>query len=559
MVAIALSFISAQSRWVGYQIEFAAWLLPATRALPTITVPGAQTIGVNKAASIYGVSLSESGNTAGETFTVTLSDTSGLLSASNSAGATVIVSNGNKTLTISGSLTQVNAALGTLTDSEATNASDSITLNATDSFGNAAPQQAIAVTAKANWTGDTLAEYYYWPTLSNLYWNGGTFVAPASGLNGSYGQFSLSVSSNSITASNFSSNGAWDDSSFNGFEIIDQTHALISGVTIDPVTNMAGLSSGRISFGSNFVEVNWHGLSFNTGTIVKLDLTFDPPIDASSLTLAQTLDGSARPASNRGILTVADGAEVALVGTIYNTGTIAVNASTAATAIEVVGSVTLQGGGRIDLSQNNQNYIFGSDNGASLTNVDNTISGDDDIGNGSLVFANAGLIQTQGSYALLIDTGTNPFVNTGTLETDGGTLIVKSPTTGGGNAIIAGGTLEFSSAADTNVDFSGSDMSMLALDESRNFTGQISDFDASDQIDLRDIAFGANTTLGYSGDANGGALTVSDGAITASIALLGNYMTAAFATASDGQGGTLISETTLPVTSQQPFLAQSHV
>ena len=43
---------------------------------PEITVPGAQTIGAGEATAISAVSLSETGNTSGETFTATLTDTS---------------------------------------------------------------------------------------------------------------------------------------------------------------------------------------------------------------------------------------------------------------------------------------------------------------------------------------------------------------------------------------------------------------------------------------------------------------------------------------------------
>jgi hypothetical protein len=52
------------------------------------------------------------------------------------------------------------------------------------------------------------------------------------------------------------------------------------------------------------------------------------------------------------------------------------------------------------------------------------------------------------------------------LATDGGTIMVSSPVIGGGNAIIAGGTIEFTGAADNNVSFSGSNAGMLALDQS---------------------------------------------------------------------------------------------
>lgn len=110
--------------------------------LPSMTVPGPQTLALNKATLISDVSLSEFGNTSGETFTVTLTDTHGVLSATGSG----ITGSGTTNLTINGTLSQVNSDLATLTDTEGTPGSDTIMLNATDSFGNSAAQQTIDVT-----------------------------------------------------------------------------------------------------------------------------------------------------------------------------------------------------------------------------------------------------------------------------------------------------------------------------------------------------------------------------------------------------------------------------
>ena len=75
---------------------------PATIAVtasvtPVITVPGAQTLGINQLTAISGISLAESGNTGSETFTVTLVDSNGQLSATGG-----VQSNGGHTLTFSG-------------------------------------------------------------------------------------------------------------------------------------------------------------------------------------------------------------------------------------------------------------------------------------------------------------------------------------------------------------------------------------------------------------------------------------------------------------------------
>jgi hypothetical protein len=68
---------------------------------------------------------------------------------------------------------------------------------------------------------------------------------------------------------------------------------------------------------------------------------------------------------------------------------------------------------------------------------------------------------------------------------------------------------------------------------------------ADDAIDLTNLpyVFG-HTTAGFSGTSAGGTLSVSNGAQNVNIALLGNYMAAAFVTASDGTGGTLVLDQT---------------
>ena len=129
---------------------------PATVAVtasvtPVITVPGAQTLGINQLTAITGVSLAESGATGSETFTVTLVDSNGQLSANTSGagGGGTITGSGTTDLIISGTLSQVNADLGTLKDSDGTATSgtpETITLTADDSFGNVATAKTIAVT-----------------------------------------------------------------------------------------------------------------------------------------------------------------------------------------------------------------------------------------------------------------------------------------------------------------------------------------------------------------------------------------------------------------------------
>ena len=93
----------------------------------TATTPVHGEAGI--AAALTGVSLSESGNTTGETFTVSVTDAGGALNATGAAG------NGTHGLTISGTLAQVNAALATLSDVGANAGADTVGLAVTDSLG----------------------------------------------------------------------------------------------------------------------------------------------------------------------------------------------------------------------------------------------------------------------------------------------------------------------------------------------------------------------------------------------------------------------------------------
>ena len=109
---------------------------------PRLTAPASATVNQGAPTLIAGLSLAEVASVASETFTVMLADTNGLLSATG----TGVTGSGTTSLTITGSLATVNSDLATLSDTDPTTPSDTITLNAVDSFGFAATPQTIAVT-----------------------------------------------------------------------------------------------------------------------------------------------------------------------------------------------------------------------------------------------------------------------------------------------------------------------------------------------------------------------------------------------------------------------------
>jgi hypothetical protein len=150
-----------------------------------------------------------------------------------------------------------------------------------------------------------------------------------------------------------------------------------------------------------------------------------------------------------------------------------------------------------------------------VTNVGDTVTGSCRIGGVSMSLVNKaqGVIDAAGSYALnlyapgakqtitnagLIDpTGSGGAVvdsavkNTGTLETDGGSLALDAAVTGsGGKAVIAAGTLTFASTFKEAVDFTGTS-GQLVLARSLTTTGHVSGSSPSGgaSLDLKDVSF----------------------------------------------------------------------
>jgi autotransporter passenger strand-loop-strand repeat protein len=125
---------------------------------------------------------------------------------------------------------------------------------------------------------------------------------------------------------------------------------------------------------------------------------------------------------------------------------------------------------------------------------------------------------------------------------DNGTLTpwqqftVKDPIT-----IAADATVEISSAYAGAVSFAAG-TGTLQLDNSASFSGTVAGMTGSDTIDFADIDPTKVQTPRYNGDGSGGTLSVSDGTHGANIALLGNYLASTFTAASDGHGGTAVTD-----------------
>jgi hypothetical protein len=266
---------------------------------------------------------------------------------------------------------------------------------------------------------------------------------------------------------------------------------------------------------------------------------------------------------NAGTMTIGDSALLPLSGVIDNSGTIALHGKGEATTLQLIeNGITLQGGGSLTLSDSAYNVITGSVSGVTFTNVDNVISGAGQLGAGSLTLVNGGTINADGTNALVIDTGSNLVTNSGTIEAtglggleivgsiansglvwaNGGNVTVGGDITGGGDLRISGSaTLELGGSDANGVILDANATGVLVLDDVTGFNGAISGLNGNDQVDLRDVAFGSSTTMSYADDgAGGGVLTITDGANSVQLKLVGSYQLSDFSLGSDGHGGSLL-------------------
>ena len=295
--------------------------------------------------------------------------------------------------------------------------------------------------------------------------------------------------------------------------------------------------------------------------------------DGQSITFAGVGSGSLSAAdfvfdqepvtNNASSMVISDGAMLPLSGIINNTGTIALDSAGTATTLELIQhGITLQGGGTLTLSDSNANAIFGTGADVLFTNVDNTICGAGQLGEGQMTLVNDGTIIATGINALEIDTGVNAVVNSGTLEASGsgglfihgdvandgllwansGNITINGNVSGSGSAAIDGtASIELSGAFSQNILFDDSAAGTLKIDHAAEFSGVLSGLDGNDVLDLADIS-AAGATFAYTANqtGTGGILTVTDGTNTANIGLAGEYDATSFHTTADAGTGTLI-------------------
>ncbi|HEY2177487.1 MAG TPA: hypothetical protein VGH15_02800 [Caulobacteraceae bacterium] len=249
-------------------------------------------------------------------------------------------------------------------------------------------------------------------------------------------------------------------------------------------------------------------------------------------------------------------------------GTVGIDGMVTATSTSLTvaaGGATLKGGGLFILSNNATNSLHGASAAAILTN-EAILRGAGQLGGGTLSLVNSGSIESGFTNALIVDTGADTILNTGTIVAlSGGGLIIASPVDNTGiletvgtltaeAAVIGAGTVDILSgaalfAAGFNEAVVFGSSGRLALAHSASFTNTIAGFShtGTTSLDLEDIGFSGTTKATFSGTTASGILTVTDGTHTAHIHLTGNYTAAKWTLTNDGTGGTKVVDPTKSV------------
>jgi hypothetical protein len=238
--------------------------------------------------------------------------------------------------------------------------------------------------------------------------------------------------------------------------------------------------SGSVPTATDDVAISAAGTytvtSSTSNTVNTLEIAASATLAVAAGTFA--INNGSGPSGLAGTIAVGDAADLSLAGTINNTGTIKLGSTGDTTEIRIAGpSVVLQGGGTISLSNNAANYIFGNSGAFALTNINNTIAGAGQLGDGQLTLVNGGQIIANQVLALVLDTSN--FVNN--------SGILKSTNT----SANAGGLV----IQNTSIDNSGS-----------NNAGKIEAIGANTHVDLQ------NATI------VGGMLITSGGGVIRTVA-----------------------------------------
>ena len=248
---------------------------------PVITTPGGVQITQGFTTPLSGVSVTDLGAPSA-TVTATLSDTTGLLSATATGGAAVSGS-GTTTLTVSGSLTQVNAALATLTDTNQTISTDAITVTAADSAGDSAAPQTLNTFVIAPIVIATPTQQYVTQNTSTALSYAEVYEQGA--LNGADLTVTLSDTSGLLSATG------------NGVSGSGTTHLTITGSQTLVNADLATVTVNEPNQGSDTITVSAQDAAGDMAQSTSTTITTYPPPTTSAPATAAITQNSITPLS----------------------------------------------------------------------------------------------------------------------------------------------------------------------------------------------------------------------------------------------------------------------
>jgi hypothetical protein len=305
-------------------------------------------------------------------------------------------------------------------------------------------------------------------------------------------------------------------------------NAVISNGVAAILTNVGNTISGAGTIGDSYLTLVNQG-TINANQTNALVVNTGGNTVTNSGTLAATssggLDIESNVSNSETIEALGTNAKVVIEGVITNAATGLILASGSGAQVDLDGATIV--GGTLQTS-----------GGSAFIE---TVSGSADWLNGGTI-SSGSTVEINSGTTLTIGGTVN---NSGTLLVNGGTLNIDGVLTGG-NADIGGiGSVVIAQASGENIAFLAGSTGKLVL-ESTSYTGEVSGFgtNTSQSIDLTDLDFAAGVEVSYvpnSGN-TAGVLTVTDGTKTAYLQLGGIYSLANFTVASDGNGGTLITD-----------------
>ena len=451
-------------------LKIAVTVTPSTNVPFSIIAPSAAVLGVNQPGSL-GIKLAESPTTSGETFSISISDANGALSASTlvAGGGGTIVNSGANTLTISGTLDQVNADLTTLTETNTSTAPDLLFMLASNSNGENAPVVLVDVTVNGAPTITTPSDIRAPAGLATPVplmkvseagnTAGEVFVVILSDVNG---LLSATLGGSPVTGS------GTNHLTLSGS--LDQVNAQLASLTITETAVGLDFITGGVGDGFG----NGSG-QFMIPVVGEKTWTSTVAGDPNNWNNAANWTTPGAPVAGQDIFIPAagpqpiifDGASGLIGGTVTNNGTITLGSIGAQTALFVDGNVVLEGTGSVVLSDSASNVIESTNRVDSVLDNWQTISGAGSIavvptggtsaaltfhndatgivnatGANGLGFVthdffpglviNEGLMEASGVGGLFLDAVT--IVNNGMIEANNGSHIDL-------DAVISGGTL----------------------------------------------------------------------------------------------------------------------